>query len=158
MAEQINWPRLPAPKDFEQMVDMVLPAGYSSSEQLAESSSAERAQIYKILSGERAGRDRYLRKIPGAKSPPRGSGSEKIPPVQGGECFRGDSSSPSCQWDWRAPPSSSGSDQLVLGGLRWRLQGRAFWRQSCGDPHWLSNTQLAKELAGRRKTARNETP
>ena len=52
-AEQINWPHLPGPGEFGQMAEMILSAGYYPSEELADASSAERAQIYKILAGER---------------------------------------------------------------------------------------------------------
>ena len=70
LAEQINWPRLPYLKEFEQMAEMIPPAGYCSSAELADTASAERAQIYKILSEGRSGWARLLRKILDAKSPP----------------------------------------------------------------------------------------
>ena len=70
LAEQINWPRLPELKEFEQMAEMILSAGYYSSEELADTSSAERQQLHKISSGGRAGWARLLRKILDAKAPP----------------------------------------------------------------------------------------
>ena len=69
-AGQINLPRLPEPKEFEQMAGAIVSAGYYVSEELADASTAERTQIYKILSECRAGRARLLRKVLGAKSPP----------------------------------------------------------------------------------------
>ena len=69
-AEQINWPRLPGLKEFEQMAEMLISAGFYSPEELADTSAAERTQLRKILSEGRAGWDRLVRKVLGAKSPP----------------------------------------------------------------------------------------
>ena len=38
LAERINWPRLFELKEFEQMAELILPAGYYSSEELADAS------------------------------------------------------------------------------------------------------------------------
>ena len=70
LAEQINWPRVPELKEFEQMADTILSAGYYSAEELADASLAERQQLYKISSDGRAGWARLLRKILDAKAPP----------------------------------------------------------------------------------------
>ena len=81
-AEQINWPRLPELKEFEQMAETILSAGYYSSEELADTSTAERTQLYKILSDGRAGWARLLRKILGAKSPPTEMEVKKVLPSE----------------------------------------------------------------------------
>ena len=47
LAERINWPRLPELKEFEQMAELILSAGYYSSEELADTSPTERQQLYK---------------------------------------------------------------------------------------------------------------
>ena len=70
LAERINWPRLPELKEFEQMAELILSAGYYSSEELADTSSTERQQLYKLLAEGRPGWPRLLRKILGAKAPP----------------------------------------------------------------------------------------
>ena len=116
-AEQINWPRLPELKEFEQMAEMVLSAGYYSPEELADASSAERAQLYKILSGGRAGWARLLRKILDATLPAAEVETEKFLFAQGGQYFRSDPSSPISQRRWRASPPPTGSCQHFFGGL-----------------------------------------
>ena len=70
LAERINWPRLPELKEFEQMAELILSAGYYSSEELADTSPTERQQLYKLLADGRPGWSRLLRKILGAKAPP----------------------------------------------------------------------------------------
>ena len=70
-AEQINLPRLPE-LEFVRMAATIISAGYFASEELADTSTAERAQIYKISSEGRAGWARLLRKVLGAKSRPTG--------------------------------------------------------------------------------------
>ena len=49
LAERINWPRLPELKEFEQMAETILSAGYYSSDELADTSSTDRRQLYKLL-------------------------------------------------------------------------------------------------------------
>ena len=80
LAEQIDWPRYPELKEFEQMADTILSAGYYSAEELADTSSTERQQLYKISSGGRAGRARLARKILDAKAPPPEVEIKKSPP------------------------------------------------------------------------------
>ena len=70
LAERINWPRLPELKEFEQTAELILSAGYYSSEELADTSPTERQQLYKLLAEGRPGWSRLLRKILGAKAPP----------------------------------------------------------------------------------------
>ena len=62
------------------MAETILSAGYYSSEELADTSTAERTQLYKILSDGRAGWARLLRKILGAKSPPTEMEVQKVLP------------------------------------------------------------------------------
>ena len=69
-AGQINWPRLPELKEFEQVAEMIRFAVYYFSEEPADTWTAERNQLYKILSDGRAGWARHLRKILGSKAPP----------------------------------------------------------------------------------------
>ena len=52
------------------MAEMIVSAGFYNSEELADASTAGRPQLYKIRSEGRAGWDRLLRKVLGAKSPP----------------------------------------------------------------------------------------
>ena len=52
------------------MAELILSAGYYSADELADTSSMERQQLYKMLSGGRPGWDRLLRKISDAKAPP----------------------------------------------------------------------------------------
>ena len=70
LAERIKWPRLPELKEFEQMAELILASGYYSSEELADASTTERQQLYKLLAEGRPGWSRLLRKILGAKAPP----------------------------------------------------------------------------------------
>ena len=70
LAERINWPRLPELKEFEQMAELILSAGYYSADELADTSSTERQHMYKLLAEGRPGWPRLLRKILGAKAPP----------------------------------------------------------------------------------------
>ena len=70
LAGQINWPRLPELKEFEQMAELILSMGYYSADELADTSSPGRQQIYKFLSEGRPGWARLLRKILGSKAPP----------------------------------------------------------------------------------------
>ena len=69
-AGQIKWPRMPELKDFRQMAEMIKSAGYYNLDELADSSTAERTQMYKILPDGLAGWARLLRKILDAKAPP----------------------------------------------------------------------------------------
>ena len=52
------------------MAEPILPAGYYSSEELADTSPTERQHLYKLLAEGRPGWSRLLRKILGAKAPP----------------------------------------------------------------------------------------
>ena len=52
------------------MAEMILSAGYYSSDELADTSSLERQELYKLLSEGRPGWARLLRKILDAKAPP----------------------------------------------------------------------------------------
>ena len=52
---RINRPRFPEIKEFKQMAEMIPSARYNSSEELADASSAERTQLYKIFLEGRAG-------------------------------------------------------------------------------------------------------
>ena len=52
------------------MADMIISAGRYNFDDLADTSTAERTQLYKILSDGRAGWARLLRKMLDAKSPP----------------------------------------------------------------------------------------
>ena len=80
-AGQINWPRLPGLKEFEQKAETIPPAGYYSSEELADASSTERQQLYKLLADGRPGWSRLLRKILGAKAPPTEVEIKKSSPI-----------------------------------------------------------------------------
>ena len=102
-AERIKWPRLPELKEFEQMAGTILSAGYYSSEELADTSTAERTQLYKILSDGRAGWARLLRKILGAKSPPAEMEAQKVLPPKEVNIFGA----------MRAHPSLSGVGELL---------------------------------------------
>ena len=82
LSEQINWPRFPELKEFEQMAEMTLAAGYHSSDELADTSSTQRQQLYKLLSGGRPGWDRLLRKAPD------GGGGQKSTSVLGCQHLR----------------------------------------------------------------------
>ena len=80
LAERINWPRLPGLKGFEQTAEMILSAGYYSTDELADASLTERQQLYKLLAEGRPGWARLLRKILGAKAPPTEVEVKKAPP------------------------------------------------------------------------------
>ena len=64
------------------MAETVLSAGYYSPEERADTSTAERTQLYEILSDGRAGWARLLRKILDAKSPPTEMGAKKVLPCK----------------------------------------------------------------------------
>ena len=73
MAEDlINWPRVPARKEFEAMSDQIAAAGYTS--------TAERAQPSKISADGRVGPARAYRAMLGARAPPVGAGVGKSAP------------------------------------------------------------------------------
>ena len=80
LAEQINWPRLPELKGFEQMAEILLSAGYYSADELADASWTERQQLYKLLAEGRPGWARLLCKILDARAPPTEVEFRKAPP------------------------------------------------------------------------------
>ena len=84
------------------MAEMILIAGYYPSEELADASSAERAQIYKILAGGRAGWGDSEREAPPHPYPPAEAEAKKSLPHKEANIFGA----------IRAQPSLS-----VVGGL-----------------------------------------
>ena len=76
-AGNIKWPRTPGLGVFEHMADMIISAGYYNFEELADTSAAERAQLYEILAGSRAGWVRLLQKMRESKAHPTKVEAEK---------------------------------------------------------------------------------
>ena len=95
LAERINWPRLHELKEFEQMAELILSAGYYSSEELADASPTERHQLYKLLAEGRPGWSRLLRKILDAKAPPYRGRNQKSSPLHRDRHF----------WSYQEPPN-----------------------------------------------------
>ena len=44
VADNVKWPRTPEPREFEQMADMIIAAGYNNFAELADTPTAARAQ------------------------------------------------------------------------------------------------------------------
>ena len=59
------------------MADKILYAGYYDFEEPADTSTADRAQLYEILAGGRAGLARLFRKMPDAKAHPTEGEAQK---------------------------------------------------------------------------------
>ena len=85
------------------MAEMIIFAGHYSSEELADTSTAERAHLRKILSEGRDGWARLLRKVLGAKSPPAEVEAEKSLPFNEANIFA----------SIRANPALSGVRELL---------------------------------------------
>ena len=160
LAERINWPRLPELKEFEQMAELILSAGYYSSEELADTSPTERQQLYKLLAEGRPGWSRLLRKILGAKAPPTEVEIKRAPPSSEIDIFGA----------IKARTAVNGIGELLrprkeLSTFFRKLCMRAprrsrltylLWPQSYGKLHGPSRTPLTNELLKRSETAKSE--
>ena len=94
---------MPELRESVQMADMIISAGYYIFEELAEASTAERAQLYKVLGAGRAGWFRLLRKMLGAESPPTDVEVAKSLPYKEVDIFAA----------IRANPALSGNRELL---------------------------------------------
>ena len=79
-ADLIKWPRVPELRESEQMARVFSAARYYPAEELAGASAADRAQLYRALSGRMPGWARLLRKMLDAEAPPTQVEPGKSPP------------------------------------------------------------------------------
>ena len=158
-AEQIYWPHSPELKEFEQIAGAIISAGYYNSEELADASSAERTQLYKILSEGRAGWARLLRKISGAKSPPAEAEAGKSLPYKKVNVSAAILAYPALSGIGELPgPRQEAANmfsEALRGGSRATPSCAPYLAPKLGDLHGPSRIQLAGELSKLKKTGRS---
>ena len=82
-AELIAGPRMPETREFEGAAELILAAGHYAIEELLDTSTAERAQLYKLMAECKAGWARMLRKIIDSEAPPTELEVKKAAPYKG---------------------------------------------------------------------------
>ena len=76
-SDETHWHRVPEMEEFEATAEQMLVAGYHSMDEILDTSSYERAQLYKMLPQEKPSRARLIRTILDARSPPADSAAER---------------------------------------------------------------------------------
>ena len=142
------------------MAELILSAGYYSSEELADTSPTERQQLYKLLAEGRPGWSRLLRKILGAKAPPIEVEIKKAIPFPEINIFGSIEAHAALNGIGELlRPRQEAVDLFLKLCMRAPRRSRLthlLWPQSCGEPHGPFRIRLTSELSRRKETAKSE--
>ena len=78
---------MPELRESEQVAELIIAAGYNNLEELMDTSTSERGQLYRALSGGRPGWGRLLRKMLDAKAAPTAVEVKKALPFKEVDIF-----------------------------------------------------------------------
>ena len=78
VADIINWPRIPDPKEFEGIADHIIVTVSNGMEELMDTLAADSTQLRRVSAVEKPGWVRLMRKMVASKAPPAGAGQEKV--------------------------------------------------------------------------------